>query len=311
MQTRLFPRTGWTVNPLGLGCWGLGGQYGPVSEAEAITTVERAVDLGVTLFDTADAYGLEPGSSERLLGRALRGRRDGIIVATKVGNWARRQGHPFAYTHPLQILACCDASLHRLKTDCIDLYQCHIGVMDDASVFLEAFETLIAQGKIRAFGLSTHDVATAERFNRDGRLAAVQLDYSLLNRAPERDLLPWCHGRGIATLIRGPLAQGLLSGRFTRDSVFTDSVREKWNTGTGREDYLRMIDRVERLAALAPGGDLTALALQFLLAQEAVTCLIPGARKPAQIEQLASLCGKAFPLPTAGIDAIIAPTISV
>jgi myo-inositol catabolism protein IolS len=308
MDPHAFPRTGWLVNSLGMGCWGLGGQYGPVSEIEAVETVHRALALGVNLFDTADAYGLEPGSSETLLGRALVGRRDDVFVATKVGNWARRHGHPFAYTHPLHIIACCDASLYRLKTDRIDLYQCHIGVMDDASVFLDAFDALIAQGKIRAFGLSTHDVATAQRFDRDGRLAAVQLDYSLLNRTAEAELLPWCRERGIATLVRGPLAQGLLSGRFTRESTFTDSVREKWSSGPGREEYLRKIGVVEALAGLAPVGNLTALALHFLLGQAGVTCLIPGARTPAQIEQLAALSGKPFPVPRAGIDAVIAPS---
>jgi aryl-alcohol dehydrogenase-like predicted oxidoreductase len=116
MIYRAFGTTGWHVSVIGFGAWGLGGQYGAVEEETALGTVRAAQEAGINFFDTADAYGQPPGRSERLLGRALRGRRDRVYIATKVGNWARRAGHPLPFTHPLHVTLCCDASLHRLGT---------------------------------------------------------------------------------------------------------------------------------------------------------------------------------------------------
>jgi myo-inositol catabolism protein IolS len=294
MRYNTFPKTGWSVSALGMGCWGLGGQYGPVEEKTAIDALRRAVDLGVNLFDTADAYGLEMGTSEQLLGKGLRETRERVFIATKVGNWGRRFGHPLPYTHVTHVYGCCDASLQRLRTDRIDLYQCHISDLPDPTVFIEAFEHLVQRGKIRAYGISTNNLASLQRFNANGKTAVCQLDYSLLNRAPENDILPYCQHNNIGTLIRGPLAQGLLSGRFTRETRFTDSVRSNWNEGRGREQYLARIEKVERLKTAAGQRSLTAVALQFVLAHPAVTCVIPGAKTPAQIEELAAAASDAL-----------------
>src|SRR5215211_239121 len=174
MQYRRLGKTGWQVSTISMGCWGIGGQWGPVEEAEAIRTIHAALDLGVNLFDTADAYG--SGVSEELVGKALRGRRDGVYIATKVGNFGRRQNVPLSYTSPLHIYLCCDASLGRMKIDTIDLYQCHIGDLADPSIFLEAFERLVEQGKIRAYGISTNSLPVAQAFNHDGNCAAIQLN---------------------------------------------------------------------------------------------------------------------------------------
>ena len=125
-----------------MGCWNIGGQWGDIDDETALQTLNAAFDAGIRFFDTADAYGIPPGRSEELTGRFIQGRRDQIILATKVGNWARRAGHRLAYTHPLHVRLCCDSSLHRLKTDVIDLYQCHIGDLEDPTIFLEAFEEL-------------------------------------------------------------------------------------------------------------------------------------------------------------------------
>src|SRR5690606_20396871 len=148
----------------------------------------------------------------RFLAEVIRGRRDKLIVATKVGNFARRHGHALPYSHWLHVDLCCDASLGRMKTDYIDLYQCHLPDCEDPTVFLEGFDRLIDAGKIRAFGISTDRPDVAERFNRDERCAAVQLDYSYLNRAAEAELLPYCREHGIGTIIRGPLAKGVAAG---------------------------------------------------------------------------------------------------
>jgi len=123
-----------------MGCWGIGGQWGPVEESVAVKTLHRAVEVGVNLFDTADSYGL--GRSEELVGKAFHKMRGQVYIATKVGNWARLLGHPLPFTSPYHVYLCCDASLYRLKSDYIDLYQCHIGSLEEPSVFLEAFDRL-------------------------------------------------------------------------------------------------------------------------------------------------------------------------
>lgn len=290
MRYTTFPSTGWQVPVIGMGCWGLGGQWGQTDVAVAVATLEHALAAGITLFDTADAYGTELGTSESLLGRTLLGRRHQVLIATKAGAWGVRQGARVAITHPCHVALCCDASLHRLRTDYIDLYQCHLGDCGDPELWLEAFARLQRQGKIRAFGISTDRLDVAQAFHRQGGCAAVQLDCSLVNRGACSGLLPWCAAQRIATLIRGPLAQGLLTGKFTPASTFTDQVRQGWNSGAGRAAFLERLALVERLRAIAAGRLLTAFALRALLADPAVTTLIPGARSPAQLDdQLAAL----------------------
>lgn len=283
MQHRTLGNTGWSVSVIGLGSWGLGGQWGPVEQADAVATLRAAYDAGVNFFDTADAYGDPPGLSEHLIALALHDVRDRVLIASKVGNWARRMGHPLPYTDALHVELCCDASLHRLKTDCIDLYQNHIGNTEQIDVFLEAFDRLIHKGKIRAFGVSTGSVDTAAAFHQAGRLAAVQLDYSFLNRAPEHDLLPWCLEHRVGVIVRGPLAMGVATGKFTPDTRFADSVRQGWNQGPSHDKFLQRLAIVEKLRSLdRPDRSLSQAALQFVLAHPAVTVAIPGAKSPAQ-----------------------------
>jgi aryl-alcohol dehydrogenase-like predicted oxidoreductase len=282
VQYRRLGKTGWNVSTISLGCWGIGGQWGPVAEDEAIRVMHEAIELGVNLFDTADAYG--PMTSENLVGRALQGRRDKVYVATKVGNFGRRQGSPFAYDIPEHIYQCCDASLHRMQTDHIDLYQCHIGDLVDPSVFLEAFERLVEQGKVRAYGVSTNSLAVAQAFNRDGKCSAIQLNFSIVNPGAAADLLPWCAANDVGTLIRGPIAQGVLAGKFTAETRFDDSVRKGWNEGPAREQFLKRLAIVDRIEFLErPGRTMAQSALQWVLTNSAVTCAIPGAKSVEQI----------------------------
>ena len=282
MEYRRLGKTGWQVSTISMGCWGIGGQWGPVEEAEAIRTIHAALDLGVNLLDTADAYG--QGVSEELVGKALKGRRDGVYVATKVGNFARRAGAPLSYETPHHVYLCCDASLGRMKIDAIDLYQCHIGDLADPAIFLEAFERLVEQGKIRAYAISTNSLPVAQAFNREGGCAAVQLNYSLLNRSAAEDLLPWCAANDIGTLIRGPIAQGVLAGKFRPDTHFEDSVRVGWNEGAAHEQFLRRLEQVEQIRFLERADrTLVQAALQWVLANPAVTCAIPGAKNVAQM----------------------------
>ncbi len=283
MQYRTLGKTGWDVSVIGFGAWGIGGQWGPVDDATAIDTLKAAYDSGVNFFDTADAYGEPPGRSEALVGRALASVRDKIFIATKVGNWARRFSQPLPFTSPYHVYCCCDASLHRLKTDTIDLYQCHLGSLTEPDIFLEAFARLIEQGKIRAFGISTNALDVARAFNRDGACAAVQLDYSYLNRAPEPELLPYCQENNIGTIIRGPLRMGVCADKFTPDTTFTDSTRQKWNEGEAREKFLRDVATVEKLRFLkTPKRSMAQAALQFVLSHPAVSTAIPGAKSVEQ-----------------------------
>lgn len=282
MLHRPLGRTGLSTSVIGLGTWNIGGQWGAISDEQAIATVHAAIDAGVNLIDTADAYGEPSGRSEELVGRAVAGRRDGLIIATKVGNFARRQGHALAYTHSMHVELCCDASLRRMRIDTIDFYQCHLGELRDYSVFLEAFDKLRRKGKIRFGGVSTNSVDAVKAFDRDGTCQIVQLDYSLLNRTPEKEILPYCLEKKIAVLVRGPLAQGVAAGKFTRESVFTDSVREKWNEGAARENLLARIATIDRIKGNFPGRDMAEVALQFVISHPAVSAAIPGAKSPEQ-----------------------------
>ncbi len=283
MQYRELGRTGWQVSAISLGCWGIGGQWGPVEEDTALAVLRRAFELGVNLYDTADAYGL--GRSEELVGQAFaKSDRESIFIATKVGNWARRLDHPLSYAIPEHITLCCDASLHRLKTDYIDLYQCHIGGLEEPSVFLEAFEKLKQGGKIRAYGISTDSIAALKRFDRDGTCETLQLAYNVIGRGAETELFPYCREKRIGTLIRNPLGMGVLAGKFSPETRF-DDVRSGWNEGKGRENFLRNLEKVESLRFLQ--GDnrtLAQAALQWILTNPDVSCAIPGAKNLDQLE---------------------------
>ena len=232
MKRRRLGKTGWDVSAVSMGCWGIGGQWGEVSERQAIRTVHAALDAGVNLFDTADSYGL--GQSETLLGKALADRRSAGYVATKVGNWARRQDDPPRLKSIYSIIGCCHASLYRLGMDTIDLYQCHVGSPERPEIFVEAFELLKQQGKIRHYAISTNDLAALKAIDVNGQCAACQINYSILNRTAERDILPHCRDHDIGVLLRGPIAQGLLTGKFDETTRFDDMVRSGWNAGAGR-----------------------------------------------------------------------------
>lgn len=296
MEYTTYPGTDWQISRVGLGCWALGGQFGPVDEAEADRIVHTALDEGITLFDTADAYGVEMGTSERRLGRALAGKRTDVLIATKVGNWGRRFGVPLPYTDPLHVINCCHASLYRLRTDSIDFYQCHISNLQEPDVFLEAFAKLKKDGAIRAYGISTNDPEVLRRFNREEDCAVCQLDYSLTHTEPEADILPYCQQHQIGTLIRGPLDKGILTGKFDRDSRFDDSVRSSWNEGQARERFLSKLDRVDRVRKVADAErPLAETALRFCLSHPAVTTIIPGARTADQVRHNARAGAGALP----------------
>lgn len=285
MQYRTFGRTGWRVSAIGMGCWAIGGNaWGPTDDDDSIAAIHASLDAGVNLLDTADAYGI--GHSEELIRTALKGRdRSQVYIASKFGNFGRSQGHPLPFTSVHHVHLCCDASLHRLGTDHIDLYQCHIGEPAEPEMFLDALDELVAKGKVRAYGISTGSLAAVRAFHARGTCSVVQLDYSILNRKPEADLLPYCRENDIGTLIRGPLAMGKLTGKMTPDATFPeDDTRHRWvKDGEARAKFAADLEKVEGLRPLATGGrTLAQAALAFVLAHPAATVAIPGAKNPAQ-----------------------------
>lgn len=286
MLYRPFGTLGWNVSAVGMGTWNIGGQWGAVSDAQAFATIREAFDHGITLFDAAESYGVPHGRSEELLGVALGGIRHRVTVVTKIGNWGKRSGDPVPKTTTDLIRLCAHACLYRLRTDWIDVLLCHEGDLEDPSVYLETFDILKQQGLIRAGGISTDDLEVLKRFNEHGGCDVLQVRYSLLDRRAEEELLPYCEEHGIAVMIRGPLAQGLLSGRYDRDTRFAedDMVRAKWNPGAAqRENYLARIAQVERLAAhVDPGAPMVEAALRYTFSHPALPCTIPGARTPEQ-----------------------------
>jgi len=277
-------KTDWPVSAIGLGTWNIGNQWGEIDDVTAWATIRAAYDQGMNLFDTAESYGIPNGLSEERLGTALAGIRQKVYIVSKVGNWGKRTGQGVPKTTVDMIRLCVHASLHRLRTDWVDVMLCHEGNIEDPSIYLEGFEVLKERGRIRAYGISTNSLAVLKRFNINGTCSVVQVDYSLLNRAPEAEFLPYCQEQGIAVMVRGPLAKGLLSGRYDLDSVFSDTVRAGWNKdGSQRATFEQNVARIETLKQAHPPGEaMVTAALRFTISHPAVSTVIPGAKSPQQ-----------------------------
>jgi len=284
MIKRPFGNTGWDVSAIGLGTWNIGNQWGQIDDETAWATVRAAFDAGVNLFDVAESYGIPNGLSEERLGVALAGIRHQVYVVSKIGHWGQRTGQGVPKTTTDMIRLCCHACLHRLRTDWIDAMLCHEANIEDPSVYLEAFEILKRRGRIRKYGISTDSLDVVKRFNADGNCSIVELNYSLLNRAAEAELLGYCKDNGIGVLVRGPLAMGLLSGRYDEQTVFEDAVRGKWHTDERRQaKFVADVARARRLAeGAAPGDEMVTAALRFVISHPAGPVAIPGAKSPQQ-----------------------------
>ena len=286
MQTKPFGKLGWPVNVVGLGTWNIGNQWGEIDDVTAWATIRAAFDAGMNLFDTAESYGIPNGLSETRLGVGLAGIRHQVYVVSKIGNWGKRTGQGVPKTTVDMIRLCGHAILGRMHTDYLDVVLCHEGDIEDPTIYLEGFDTLQAEGAIRAYGISTNNLDVLKRFNINGTCSVVQVEYSLLNRAPEAEFLPYCAQHGIAVMVRGPLAQGLLSGRYTKETIFTDSVREAWHQDPKRQQrFERQVEQVERLSALVPPGEeMVKTAIAYTASHPAVSVTIPGAKSAAQAQ---------------------------
>ena len=293
MQYRTLGRTGWKVSAISFGCWAIGGSWGSVKDDESLAALQRAVDLGVNFFDTADVYG--DGRSERLMAQLKQQRKEEIIIATKAGR--ALDPHVAEGYNRVNLTRFVEQSLRNLNTQAIDLLQLHcpptqvyympetFGVLDD----------LVKQGKLRYYGVSVEKVEEALKAIEFPNVQTVQIIYNIFRQRPAELFFRQAQARQVGILARVPLASGLLTGKLKPDSAFAADDHRAFNrhgesfdrgeTFSG-VDYATGLAAVEELRTLLPAGQtLTQFALRWILMDEAVTCAIPGARRPAQAEE--------------------------
>ncbi len=290
MNERGLGRSGLAVGEIGYGAMGLTWAYGEAvtaaNEAQAIGLIQRAIELGVTLFDTAEMYG--PFTNELLLGKALRGKRDRVTIATKTGLVPQPAGLPQKRDgRPETIRRAVDGSLGRLGIDVIDLYQLHRA---DPAVPIEesvgAMAELVAAGKVRAIGLSEVDVATLERATAVHPLATLQSELSLWTRDALAEVLPWCAAHEVGFLAFSPLGRGFLTGKLDQAAIKPGDFRATLPRFQA-ENFARNTALVERIAAVAQRHGATSgqVALAWTLAQAPAVVPIPGTKRVAYLEE--------------------------
>jgi len=288
MKTRSLGRSGLTVSALGLGCMSMSEFYGPGDDTESIATVHRAIELGVTFFDTADVYG--PFKNEELVGRAIKGKREKLTIATKFGI-VRDPADPKARGvngKPEYIRKSCESSLRRLGTDYIDLYYQHrVDPNTPIEETVGGLAELVKEGKIRHIGLSEASVKTIRRAAKVHAITALQTEYSLWSRDPEDGILATCRELGIGFVAYSPLGRGFLTGQIKR---FEDLAPDDFRRGVDRfqgENFQKNVDLVTKVEDIAKQKGCTApqLALAWVLAQGDDIVPIPGTRRRTRLEE--------------------------
>lgn len=287
MQKRRLGTQGLEVSALGLGCMGMSEFYGTGDEAESIATIHRAIELGIDFLDTADMYG--PFTNEKLVGKAIAGRRDQVVLATKFGNERREDGSMVGINgRPEYVRKACDASLSRLGVDYIDLYYQH---RVDPKVPIEetvgAMAELVKSGKVRYLGLSEAGVQTIRRAHAVHPISALQTEYSLWSRDPEDEILPATRELGIGFVAYSPLGRGFLTGQFQK---FEDIPEGDYRRNSPRfqgENFQKNLELVERVKEIAKEKGVTPgqLALAWLLYQGEDIVPIPGTKRRKYLEE--------------------------
>lgn len=287
MEYRELGRTGWKISRIGLGTWAMGSDWGSADDRESYAALNRALDLGVNFFDTADVYGSEP-----LLGRLRRERSEPFYVATKMG--VRINPDPSAYNRA-NITEFTEESLANLGVEAIDLMQLHVpppevyneevfGILDD----------LVAQGKIRHYGVSVERIVDGLKAIQSPGVQSVQIVFNIFRQRPATDFFPEAAARGVGVLARVPLASGLLTGKMSAATRFAPDDHRNYNRhgeAFDRGETFAGVDFGAGLAAVEdlrplvpPGATMAQTALRWILMFDAVTCTIPGARRPAQVD---------------------------
>ncbi len=301
MQYREIGRSGISASVVGFGAWAIGGGpwWGPTDDAESIRAIQAGIDAGITLIDTAPAYGF--GHSETVVGKAIRGRREQVVLATKCGLWYDdERGTPFFELEGRTVRRCLrpetirlelEQSLKRLGTDRIDLYQTHWQVVPpETTPIAETMGCLMElkrQGKIRAIGVSNATPAQMDEYRAAGELDSLQPRYSMLDRAIEKDILPYCRAHGISVLAYSPLEQGLLTGAIGMDRTFGPAeIRSRglWFRPANRRRVLDMLAGWRDLTE-ACGCTLGQLVIAWTVQQPGVTFALCGARRAGQARE--------------------------
>ncbi len=293
MKYRALGRTGIKVSEVSFGSWAIGSSWGTVDDEESLAALNRAVDLGVNFFDTADVYG--DGRSERLIARLKRDRKEEIYVATKAGR--KLTPHVAEKYTAVAIRKFVEQSLRNLKTDSLDLLQLHCPptqVYYSPEVFA-GLDDLVRAGKIRHYGVSVEKVEEALKAIEYPGVETVQIIYNIFRQRPGERFFPEAKARNVGILARVPLASGLLAGRMSRQTHFERDDHRLYNrrgeafdrgeTFSGI-DFAKGLEAVEELRKLLPQGmTMSQFALRWILMSDAVSCAIPGARRPAQVEE--------------------------
>ena len=291
MKYRAFGSTGWKVSEISFGAWAIGGSWGKQEDGESMAALHRALDLGINFIDTADVYG--DGRSERLIARLRRERSEPFYVATKAGR--RLSPHEADGYNEANLTAFIERSLKNLETDSLDLVQLHCPPRDvyyRPEVF-EVMDRLAGAGKIRHYGVSVEKVEDALMAIEYPRVQSVQIIFNMFRHRPAELFFPEAKRRNAAIIVRVPLASGLLTGKLRRDSHFEPDDHRKFNqkgeafdrgeTFSG-VDYETGLEAVAQLGSLVPpGASLAQAALRWILMFDAVSCIIPGARRPDQV----------------------------